>query len=97
MKIAFYDTHSFEKETFDLVNQKYHHSIHYIESRLTEVTALLAKNHECVCAFTNDQLSAGTLEILKSGGTKLIALRSAGYNHIDLVQAKKLGLFTKKI
>lgn len=92
MKIAFFDTHPFEKNAFDLANVEGGHELIYIEFRLIETTALLAKGCRCVCAFVNDRLNAATLKILKDGGTELIALRSAGYNHVDLVAAKELGL-----
>ena len=92
MKIAFFDTHNFEKETFDQANSLHHHFINFLDPILTELTAVLAKDHECVCAFTNDQLNEKTLDILAAGGTRLIALRSAGFNHVDLAHAKKLGL-----
>lgn len=90
MKILFFDTHPFEKEAFDKANAVYKHEIHYAEPRLIETTALLAKDFPCVCAFANDRLNASTLETMKSGGTKLVALRSAGFNHVDLAVARKL-------
>ncbi len=92
MNILFFDTHTFDKEAFEEVNKNSKHNIQYVEARLTSTTVSLAKNFECVCAFVNDKLDAANLEILKAGGTKLIALRSAGFNHVDLDAAKKLGL-----
>lgn len=59
---------------------------------LGPATAVLAAGHEVVCAFINDDLSAPVLEQLAAGGTRLIALRSAGYNHVDLAAAQRLGL-----
>ena len=91
MKIAFFDTHSFEREAFDLANQKFGHKIHYLDSRLLETTATLAKEYPCVCAFTNDRMNADVLKILKTGKTELLALRSAGFNHVDLPVALDLG------
>lgn len=92
MKILFFDTHPFEKEAFEKANAVYKHEIHYVEPRLIETTALLAKDFPCVCAFANDRLNASTLETMKNGGTKLVALRSAGFNHVDLTAAKQLEL-----
>ena len=92
MKIAFFDCHPFEREAFDRANEKSNHEIHYIETRLQESTAALAAGYPCVCAFANDCLNSQVLAILKSGGTKLIALRSAGFNHVDLAAAKSLDL-----
>ena len=92
MKIAFFDTHRFEKHYFEKANQQFDHSLAFIEPRLTEQTASLACGSECVCAFVNDRLNAATLEILKRAGIRLIALRSAGFNHVDLEAARSLGL-----
>ncbi|MGY2437118.1 2-hydroxyacid dehydrogenase, partial [Escherichia coli] len=61
-------------------------------ARLNLDTVALADKHEVVCAFINDDLSAPVLEHLAAGGTQLIALRSAGYNHVDLAAAQRLGL-----
>jgi D-lactate dehydrogenase len=92
MKIAFFDTHGFEREIFKKQNLNFDHEITFFETRLTEATANVAHSYPCVCAFVNDKLNTKTLEILARNGTKLIALRSAGYNHIDLAAADKLGL-----
>ncbi|WP_278958543.1 2-hydroxyacid dehydrogenase [Aquipseudomonas alcaligenes] len=64
---------------------------------LTADTAALAEGCEVVCAFINDNLSAPVLERLAAGGTRLIALRSAGYNHVDLKAAERLGLAVVRV
>lgn len=92
MKVAFFDTHAFEKPIIEQTNQAFKHSITYLDTRLTEKTAALAKGHDCVCAFVNDRLNKETLNILHEQGTRLIALRSAGYNHVDIKAAAELGL-----
>jgi len=92
MKIAFFDTHGFEKAIFQKTNESFHHEIAFFETRLTEETANLAAGYSCVCAFVNDRLNEKTLQAISAGGTRLIALRSAGFNHIDLNAAQALGL-----
>lgn len=92
MKIAFFDTHPFEKKAFEVANQDLRHELAYLETRLTETSALLAKGYPCVCTFVNDRLSEAVLETLKSCGVQIIALRSAGFNHVDLKAAARLGL-----
>jgi D-lactate dehydrogenase len=72
-------------------------ALHFQGARLTEDTAALAEGYEVVCAFINDDLSAPVLTRLKAGGTRLIALRSAGYNHVDLAAAKRLGLTVVRV
>ncbi|OFZ28299.1 MAG: hydroxyacid dehydrogenase [Bdellovibrionales bacterium RIFCSPHIGHO2_01_FULL_40_29] len=91
MKIAFFDTHGFEKPIFQKENEKFQHEISFFETRLTEQTANLAANYSCVCAFVNDGLDKKTLQVLSTGKTRLIALRSAGFNHVDLASARALG------
>jgi D-lactate dehydrogenase len=92
MKIAFFDTHRFDKDSFSAANAAFNFEIDFLEPRLTETTASLAKGHDVVCAFANDSLNRKTLEVLKSEGIKLIALRCAGYNCVDLEAAKELSL-----
>jgi len=92
MRIAFFGAHKYERDHFDQANHKYHYSITYFEEMLSIKTANLAKNHEVVCVFVNDSLDQPTLAALKSVGVKLIALRAAGFNNVDLAAAKKLDL-----
>lgn len=92
MQIAFFDTHQFEKNVFVNENSKFHFELHFFDTRLTAKTAMLARNHPVACAFVNDCLDKEVCEILAAGGTKLLALRSAGYNHVDLNAAQASGL-----
>lgn len=94
MKIAFFDCHGFEKSSFMAENErlKEKHDLTYFEARLTETSATLAAGYPCVCAFVNDRLNRGTLQAVSKGGTRLIALRSAGFNHVDLEAARDFGL-----
>lgn len=66
------------------------HDLTFLEARLAPETAVLARGFEAVCAFVNDNLSAKVLEQLKAGGTRCLALRSAGFNHVDVAAAKRL-------
>ncbi len=92
MKIAFFDTHGFERPVFERENQSFGHSITHFDVRLTEQTAALAAGFPVVCAFVNDRLTSPVLELLAATGTRLIALRSAGFNHVDLEAASRLGI-----
>lgn len=82
----------YERKFFDAANTDYHHDITYLEPRLTPQTAPLAEGYPAVCIFVNDQANAEVIEQLAQGGTKLLALRSAGYNHVDLTAAEKHGI-----
>jgi D-lactate dehydrogenase len=92
VKIAFFDTHGFEKAIFQKANEALRHEITFFETRLTDQTADLATGYPCVCAFVNDRLDEKTLRALSAAGTRLVALRSAGFNHVDLSFARTLGL-----
>lgn len=92
MKIAFFDSHKFEQNIFKNENINSHHQITFFETRLTEQSANLAAGFPCLCAFVNDRLDKKTLQIITTNGTQLIALRSAGFNHVDLNAAQELGL-----
>lgn len=92
MDIAFFDTHTYDRQAFERANALRHHTFRFLEPRLTQTTAPLAIGAPVVCAFVNDSLDAGTLRVLHDGGTRCIALRSAGYNHVDLEAAAALGM-----
>ena len=97
MNIAFFNTKSYDREVFEHANNAYKHTIHFIEPHLNEVTAQLVQDDKCVCAFINDTLDRTVLELLKQRGVELIALRSAGFNHVDLDAAKELGLHVVRV
>ena len=92
MRIAVFDTHRFERETFRVANERFEHEITFFEPRLTRHTAPLAAGFGAVCPFVNDRLDAEALEILHGNGLRLVALRSTGYNHVDLPAAVRLNL-----
>ncbi|HEY5618551.1 MAG TPA: 2-hydroxyacid dehydrogenase [Vicinamibacterales bacterium] len=97
MHVAFFSTHPFDRQSFDEANATRRHDLRYFEARLGPATSMLAQGFPAVCAFVNDQLDASTLTALSAGGTRLIALRSAGFNHIDLNRAKELGLTVSRV
>ena len=92
MRVAFFSTHSFDRQFFNRANPNGAHDIVYFEPRLTADTCALAAGYPAVCAFVNDHLDAAVLQRLAAGGTRLVALRSAGFNHVDLQAARQLGL-----
>jgi D-lactate dehydrogenase len=92
MRIAVFDTHAYDRESFEAANVRFGHPLTFFEPRLTRETAALARGYETVCSFVNDRLDEPALRALHDGGTRLIALRSTGYNHVDLEAAARLGL-----
>ena len=89
MKVAFFSTKSYDKEYFDQVNSDGHYQFSYFEASLNTATAALAKEHNTVCLFVNDKADKQTIEQLASNGIRLIALRCAGFNNVDLEAASK--------
>jgi D-lactate dehydrogenase len=92
MKIAFFNTKRYDQEYFDLANSDGTHHIRYFSSHLNIESASLITDENVVCAFINDCLDREVLNKLKQKGVKLIALRSAGFNHVDIACARQLSL-----
>lgn len=97
MRVVLFSTKNYERGFFEAANQLCHHEITYLEPRLSQSTAPLAHDYPAVCAFVNDVLDAPTLQILADGGTRLVALRSAGFNNVDLQAAHDLGLTVVRV
>ncbi len=86
-KIAFYDTKSYDKKWFDELKNQYGYEFKYIESKLNKNTAHLASGADAVVIFVNDAADAETINLLEELGVRLIALRCAGFNNVDLKSA----------
>ena len=86
-KIFFYDTKPYDHQSFDRANKEYNYNIQYFNGHLNDNTACLSQGYNVVCPFVNDVLDKKTLDVLKDCGVELIALRSAGYNNVDLKAA----------
>ena len=85
MKIAFFSTQSYDRLFFN--RYKDQHEIIFHEALLSEQTVELVKDCEAICVFVNDQLNKEVISALAANGVKLIALRSAGFNNVDLESA----------
>jgi D-lactate dehydrogenase len=88
--IRMFSAKPYDRRWFDAANTE--HAITYLDARLDPSTVDLASGADAVCAFVNDDLSAPVLEALAASGVRCIALRCAGYNHVDLQAAERLGL-----
>lgn len=96
MKIAFFSTQSYDKEYFSRYNEQ-HYELVFFDMALDEKTAALAEGCQAVCVFVNDRLNAAVLELLDSYGIRLIALRCAGYNNVDLPAARRLQMTVVRV
>jgi len=97
MRVAIFSAQDFEREFFEAANKPFRHELVYFRDRLRKETAIMAAGFPAVCPFIMDELDAPTLTMLANGGARLLALRSAGFNHVDLVAAEKLGLTVLRI
>jgi D-lactate dehydrogenase len=97
MKVAFFSTKSYDRLSFEAVNVNYHHELTFFDTQLNSKTAILAADFPAVCMFVNDIADAAVLEVLASGGTRLLALRSAGFNTVDLQRAAELGITVVRV
>ncbi len=97
MHVAVFSTKSYDREFLSAANAAHGHDLTFFEPRLTPQTARLADGFPTVCAFVNDQLDAQVLLMLARQGTRLIALRSAGFNHVDLMAAEHLGFTVTRV
>ena len=87
MKIALFSAKSYDKEYFDKINKDYNHSITYFEAGLKKDTTNLTQGFDAVCIFVNDNLDKTTIEKIAANHIKIIALRCAGFNNVDIAAA----------
>ena len=102
LKIAFFNTKDYDRLFFsELEAEKgpgtYNVDIKYLESRLTEETASLAKGFDAVCIFVNDEAPAQVIDILNEEGVRLILLRCAGFNNVDLQRCAEYGIKVARV
>ena len=87
MKLAFFDTKQYDKPSFDRFAKEHSIKIKYFETKLNEDTVNLAQGYDAVCVFVNDTVNAEVIDRLCEQGVKIIALRCAGFNNIDMKYA----------
>lgn len=97
MKVAVFSAKAFEKPYLEAANQQHHHELVFFETALNEQTVIMATGFPTVSCFVTDTLSAPVLTMLAKNGTRLIALRSAGFNHVDLPSAQSAGLTVARV
>jgi D-lactate dehydrogenase len=95
--VAVFDTKPYDREALQQVSPDDGIKWRFLEFRLTEDTASAAKNARAVCAFVNDQLDRPCLELLAKQGVELVALRSTGFNNVDIGAAKELKLTVTRV
>lgn len=99
MKIAIFSTRPYDRQFLDTANTAagLPHELSYYEYRLDSQSAAAIRDVEAVCIFVNDNLDAEALRLLKSVGVRLVALRCAGFNNVDLRVAKTLDIAVGRV
>lgn len=97
MRIAVYGTRSYDRTFLSAANADNGFDLQFLDAPLTLSTARLAEGHEAVCVFVNDKADRAVLEALASAGVRLLALRCAGYNNVDLAAADRLGIAVVRV
>lgn len=97
MKVAVFSTKSYDRHFLDIANAGHGHELRYFDHRLTVETCALARGMDAVCIFVNDVLDRATIERLAAEGIRLVALRCAGFNHVDLAAAAEHGVTVVRV
>ena len=102
LKIAFFNTKDYDRIFFTKLEEEkgpgtYNCELTYLESRLTRETASLAAGYDAVCIFVNDDASAEVIDILHQCNIRLILLRCAGFNNVDLEACRKYGITVLRV
>lgn len=84
MKIAFFDAKPYDRQVFDRINKNFGYRIKYFETKLTEDSVVLTKGFDVVCVFVNDVVNNAVIRELIRNDIKMIALRCAGFNNVDI-------------
>lgn len=91
-KIAFFGAMPYDKQTFDAANEAFGYEIKYFSGNISVDNVSLTRGAEAVCVFVNDKVDAAVIQHLKENGVKVIALRCAGFNNVDLKAAQEAGI-----
>ena len=96
MKVAVFSTKNYDREFLGAANGS-RHQLRFLEPRLAAETAGLASGFDAVCVFVNDRVDRPVIEKLASFGIRLVALRCAGYNNVELKTASTHGITVMRV
>lgn len=98
MKILFYDTKKYDRDSFEKILSEYPElEVEFLEADLSVRTAALAEGYDAICAFVSSDVSTEVVKSLAKHGIKLILMRCAGFNNVDLETAKKCGITVLRV
>lgn len=89
MKIAVFSTKPYDQEYFEKYSSNNDYTFSFFETALNKTTANLSAGFDVICAFVNDKVDKDTIEVLANNGIRLIAMRCAGFNNVDIQSAKQ--------
>lgn len=90
MKVACFSTKEYDEDYFTQANSEFNHELDFFEPRLTKATVSLARGYPAICVFVNDVVDESVLTDLAEHGLRVVALRCAGFNNVDLQTANRL-------
>ena len=97
MRVASFSTKSYDRQFLEAANSRYGHELMFYEARLCHETAALAREFPAVCVFVHDVLDAKVLKDLSRHETRVVALRCAGFNNVNVAAAKRLGVMVVRV
>jgi D-lactate dehydrogenase len=97
VRIAVFSARGYDQRFLEEANARHGHELTFLEARLDGTTAKLADGYDAVCPFVNDRVDAEVVARLAAGGTRLLTLRSAGFNHVDLEAAQEHGISVVRV
>lgn len=97
MRIAVFDAKNYDRHALEAANQSHHHQLQFFEPRLNLDTVGLVQDVDAVCPFVNDRLDAAVVAKLAAAGVKLVTLRCAGYNGVDLAACRRHGIAVTRV
>ena len=83
-RIIFFDIKDYDREFFEKYGKNYNFEMSFFKSKLSLENVNLTKGYDVVCAFTNDDISKGTIDVMAENGVRLLAMRCAGFNNVSL-------------
>lgn len=96
MKVMLFSVRSYDRQSMESVNGG-RHELHCTDVGVSAETAPMAHGFPAVCGFVNDDFNAKVLDILANGGTRLVTLRSTGFNNVDLEAAARAGITVMRV
>lgn len=97
MRLAVFSTKAHDRAFLDAANGRHGHELVFLSPRLTAETRTLARGYPAICIFVNDRLDAETIAELAAEGLRLVALRSAGFNHVEIAAAEAARVHVSRV